>query len=210
MIQINLLPVRKKKKKGNAQSFLLIYALTVVLAASTIGYLWVSKKNEIKSSQTRVDKLKVEVKRYEQFERILSDLEKERDGIKRRKTVIADLQKDRDKMVRLLALLGAAAPPNRIWFEKIVQSGPTLTLDGIALSNETVAEFMRELEGSPYIEKTSVSLMHSRQTVMNDFKLREFRLAFRFLPFSTVAEKLKKQTPASPVVAPTAEGKVNG
>lgn len=213
MIQINLLPVRKRKKRGaapSARSFLIVYALSVALAASTIGYLWVSKNNEIKTAQTRLDKLKLEVKKYEHLEAALNDMKKEKELIEKRRIVIADLQKDRDKMVRVLALLGAEVPANRLWFDRMTQSGLGLTLEGVALSNETVAEFMKGLEASPYIEYGSVSLTHSRQTVINQLKLREFRLTFRFFPYSALQEKLKENAPADSIVAPTTEGKANG
>jgi type IV pilus assembly protein PilN len=208
MILINLLPVKKRKSRGGggAREFLLLYALSIALAASTIAYLWVSKTHEIQVSQTRLTKLKQDIKQYEKFEKILNDLKKEKDLIEKRRTVIAGLQKDRDKMVRVLALLGAETPENRLWLEKLVQSGQTLTLDGVALSNETIAEFMRDLEESPFVAKGSVSLTHSRQVIMNNLKLREFRLALNFLPYSAVQEKLKQQDQDGAAGAPKKEG----
>ncbi|MGD9505683.1 MAG: PilN domain-containing protein [Syntrophobacteraceae bacterium] len=208
MILINLLPVKKRKSRGGGgvREFLLLYALSIALAASTIAYLWVSKTHEIQVSQTRLNKLKQDIKQYEKFEKILNDLKKEKDLIEKRRTVIAGLQKDRDKMVRVLALLGAETPENRLWLEKLVQSGQTLTLDGVALSNETIAEFMRDLEESPFVAKGSVSLTHSRQIIMNNLKLREFRLALNFLPYSAVQEKLKQQDQNGAAGAPKKEG----
>ena len=52
---------------------------------------------------------------------------------------------------------------------------------------------MRNLESSPYVEKGSVNLVQSRQTVINEKKLREFQLNYRFFPFSEVLKRLKSQ-----------------
>ncbi len=208
MIEINLLPVRSRKKRkaaSDGRHFFGLYVLGVFLLIAAIGFLWVTKSNEIGILQAKSNKLKNEMKKYERFEKELADLKKEQDSIVKRRNVIQDLKKDRDKIVRLLALLGAEVPGDRLWFERFALSGAMLTLNGIALTNETVAEFMKGLEDSPYVEKGTVSLTHSRQTVIRDTKLREFQISFRFLPYSAVEKKLKKDSgaPAAPV-APAA------
>jgi type IV pilus assembly protein PilN len=63
----------------------------------------------------------------------------------------------------------------------------------VALSNESIADFMRNLESSPYVEKGSVNLTHSRQKVISNMKLREFQVTYRFYPFSEVQKQLKAQ-----------------
>jgi type IV pilus assembly protein PilN len=61
------------------------------------------------------------------------------------------------------------------------------------LSNETIAEFMRSLESSPYVDKGSVNLVHSRLTNIGGVRLREFRMTCIISPFSVVQERLKAQ-----------------
>jgi Tfp pilus assembly protein PilN len=66
-------------------------------------------------------------------------------------------------------------------------------LNGIAQSNEAVVELMRNLEASPYIQKGSVNLIHSRQSLVSDMKLREFQITYRFFPFSEIVQQAKGQ-----------------
>ncbi len=186
MIQINLLPVRSRKKRGNATQFLALYAASIVLAVVAIGWLWMSANREHSALERQLGQVSAEVKKWEPFEKRLNELTGKKGLLEKKRKIIGDLEKDRDKMARILAMLGVETPVEELWIEKFSQTGPTLSLDGVARSNESVAEFMKNLETSPYIEEGSVNLMQSRQTVVDNAKLREFRLTCRFLPFSAI------------------------
>lgn len=192
MIQINLLPVKAKKKRETGRQFALLYFLCILLGLGAIGYIWYSQKTEIERLQTRLAQVEREVQQYAKFEALLADLKKRKDVLDKQRTVIKDLQRDRDTIVRMMALLSVEIPADRMWFERFTQGGSGITLDGVALSNEAIAEFMRNLESSPYIVKGSVSLTHSRQVTMSAMKLREFQVTYQFLPFSQVQNLLKQ------------------
>lgn len=193
MIYVNLLPVRARKWKGNLKQFLWAYSISIFLLLSVIAYLWVWQSREIDGLNLRLSQVKEEVARYAKFEAMLKDLKQRKDLIDRKRTVIQDLQRDRDFIVRLLVLLSVEVPAEEIWFNRLTQSGGAITVDGVALSNESIAEFMRNLESSPYVEKGSVNLTHSRQALMNNMKLREFQVSYRFFPFSEVQKRLGGQ-----------------
>lgn len=190
MIQINLLPVRAQKRKENVRQFISVYFLSIVLLLSVMAYFWVALSNESRALQRRLTQLNNEVNQYAKYDKMLKELKKRKEIIDRKRTVIKDLQKDRDRVVRMMAVLGVELPADKIWFEKLSLSGNSINLNGVALSNEAIAEFMRNLESSPYIEGTSVNLVLSRQVSISKMKLREFQLAYRFLPFSVVKKSL--------------------
>ena len=192
MIQINLLPVRLKKRKEGARQFTSIYFLTVALAVVVIGFLWISMSNQIGSRQRELDAVQQEVNKYAKFEQVLQQLTQRKDLIDKKRHIIKDLQSDRDAVVRMLALLSIEAPPEKMWFDKLaMQAGNSVTIDGVAQSNEAIVEFMRNLESSPFIEKGSVNLVHSKQLAVKDMKLREFQLTYRYYLFSEVQKKSK-------------------
>jgi len=194
MIQVNLLPVRSKKKKENVRQLISIYLLCVVLALAIMGYLWNSSRGRIVVLERRNSQLQQEVAQYAKYEQLLTDLTKNKEIINKKIDIIKDLQRDRDMIPRMLALVSVELPADKMWFEKFNLSANGITLDGVALSNEAIAEFMRNLESSPYIEKGSVNLTHSRQVSMSDMKLREFQVTYRFFPFSKIQDKLKQQS----------------
>lgn len=193
MIQINLLPVRARKRRDDVKQFMYLYLISFLLTAAAIGYLWISQNNEIEATNRRVAHLKQEVAKYAHYEAMLKELTQKKDIVDKKLTIIRDLQKDRDTIVRIMALLSIQIPAEEMWFERFSQVANGITLDGVALSNEAIVEFMRNLESSPYIEKGSVNLTHSRQRVMDDMKLREFQITYRFFPFSEVQKILKAQ-----------------
>jgi type IV pilus assembly protein PilN len=194
MIQINLLPARVRKKRDALKVFTLAYLGCIVLMIAAIGLLWMYQAQRIKSLNTQLTRVQNEVNQYAKFDQMLKEIKQQKDLVEKKRGIIENLQKDRDTIVRILALLSVQIPPEEIWFERLAQSSNTVTLDGVALSNESIADFMRNLESSPYVEKGSVNLTHSRQKVISNMKLREFQVTYRFYPFSEVEKKLKAQT----------------
>jgi type IV pilus assembly protein PilN len=193
MIQINLLPARVRRKRDAIKLFTLAYLGCIVLMIAAIGLLWMVQSQRIKSLQARLTSVQNEVNQYAKFDQMLKDIKQQKELVEKKRTIIENLQKDRDTIVRVLALLSVQLPPEEIWFERLAQSSNTMTLDGVALSNESIADFMRNLESSPYVEKGSVNLTHSRQKVISNMKLREFQVTYRFYPFSEVQKQLKAQ-----------------
>lgn len=190
MIQINLLPVRAKKKRETARQFVFVYFLSIILMAVVLGAVWFLKDREIADKKAELARLQQEVTKYAKFEQMLKDVTKKKELVEKKSAIINDLQRDRDTIVRILALLSVQIPPEKMWFDKLTQIGTTITVEGTAVSNEAIVEFMRNLEASPYIEKGSVNLIQSRQSVVRQMKLREFQLSYRFFPFSEVQKRL--------------------
>jgi type IV pilus assembly protein PilN len=197
MIRINLLPFRVRIRKENVRQFISVYLLSVVLVLVSICYLWIRQNNQVSVLDSRLKELTREADSFAKYEKILQELMRKKEIIETKRRVIHDLQRDRDKLVRILALMSISLPAERVWFEKLLQSGNSITVEGIALSNETIAEFMRNLEASPYVIRGSINLVHSRLTAMGGMKLREFRLTCTLLTYSDFQEKLRAAQPQS-------------
>lgn len=191
MIQINLLPARTTKTRNYASQFPVLYFACIFIALATIGYLWISKNSEIDDLQTRLQNVQKEVAKYAKFDLALQQLTKRKEIIDKKRQTIKDLKMDRDAVVRMLALLSIQVPPEKMWLDKLNQTGNSVTVEGVAQSNEAIVEFMRKLESSPYIEKGSTNLVLSRQFAMKTMKLREFQITYHFLPFSQIQQKPK-------------------
>ena len=186
MIQINLLPTLGGKSAKDDKQFLLVYAVCIFLTLATVTYLWISQSGQINTANNRLGALNRQVQHYAKYDRMLKDLKSRLALIKRKTEVVKTLEKDRDLTVRAMALLSAEMPVGKMWFENLKQNAGTMTLKGVALSNEAIAEFMRNLESSPYVEKGSVSLQHSRQVAIQNRKLREFQMSYQFHPYSSL------------------------
>jgi type IV pilus assembly protein PilN len=191
MIRINLLPVRAKIRKENVRQLISIYLLSVLVVVCVIAYVWVAQTYKISRMEGHLQRVKAEVATYAKFEQILKDLQVKKATIEKKRETIIALQQDRDNLVRILAVMSVQVPAERVWFEKMTQAGPAITLDGVALSDETIVEFMRNLESSPYVDKGSVNLVHTKLTSISGMKLREFRMSCNISGYSVVQQRLK-------------------
>jgi len=195
MIQINLLPVRTKKRKETARQFVSVYFLSIVLIVAGMGYVGVVNNGEITQRKQRLTQLQQEVAKFAKYEAMLKDLTKKKEIVDKKRGIIKSLQADRDSIVRILALLSIKVPPEKIWFEKLGQNQNAISIDGVALSNEAIAEFMRELESSIYVDRATVNLVFSRQTTIEGRKLRQFQLMCRFFPYTEAEKRAKQKKP---------------
>jgi len=209
MIRINLLPAEKKPIRSTARQYLILFAVSVLLTAVAIAFIWTGQAREIQRLQQRESALKAEAAKYAKYEKILQELKQQRETIEKKKEIIRGLERDRDKMARVLALLSLWVPAERVWFESLTVTDNKVEVSGIALSNESVAEFMRNLEQSPFVVRGSVVLAHSKQTAMGDRKLREYRLTWSMMPYSQVKAALaqKDQSPGAPAQEKASPGK---
>jgi type IV pilus assembly protein PilN len=192
MIQINLLPVRAKKRKVSVRQVFYAYLVSVLATIILIGTIWIFQEMQINDLNNRLAQVKREVDQFAKYDALLQEVSKKIQIINKKREIIRDLQRDRDTVVRLMALISAEIPAEKIWLERLAQSSNSITLDGMALSNESIAEFMRNLESSPYVIKGTVNLTHSRQTMLSNMKLREFQLTCQFVPFSQLQQSPRK------------------
>lgn len=194
MIQINLLPARTKKKSRDAsRRFIPVYLSCVVLLIAVVAYVWVTQNSELEALSDQSKKLDKEISVLSKYEAMLKTLNDRKASLEKKTRIIGDLQRDRDSVVRALAMLSINVPPEKLWFERMSQMGDSITLNGKALSNEAVAEFLKNLETSPYVQKGSVNLIHSKQMLVKDMKLRDFQVTYKFYPFSQVQKLIEKK-----------------
>jgi type IV pilus assembly protein PilN len=156
MAHINLLPWRAERRKLRQREFFMQLGAAAV-AAVGVMMLWgfwmgmrIDNQNErnaylqdqIKQVDARLDKIK--------------DLEKVRSQLLARKQIIEQLQANRSQMVHLFDEL-VKTIPGSVRLTSIKQAGDQMVLDGVAQSNASVAQYMRNIEASPWMGQTDLS-----------------------------------------------------
>ena len=150
MAHVNLLPWRAERHKLREREFygqlgaafvaglgfVLLWSFWMVARIDNQNDRNTMLQNEIKQVDVKIDKIK--------------DLEKVREHLLARKQIIEQLQTDRSKMVHLFDELVKTIPPS-VRLASLKQAGDTMTLDGVAQSNASVAEYMRNIESSPWM-----------------------------------------------------------
>jgi len=150
MARINLLPWRAERRKQREREFytqlgLAFGAALVVL----IGWsFWMDAR--IDNQGERNTYLQGEIKQLDDRIAKIKDLEKVRSDLLQRKQIIEQLQANRSQMVHLFDEL-VKTIPSSARLSGMKQSGDSMSLDGVSQSNSSVAEYMRNIEASPWM-----------------------------------------------------------
>jgi len=153
VILINLLPHREAARKRRRETFYATLGLAAVagLLISGAAYLWfqaqISNQQEKNGIlQSAITKLDAEIKE-------ISTLQAEIAALRARQQAVEDLQGDRNMPVHLLNEL-VRQLPDGVYLTSMKQDNQTVTLQGMAQSNERVSELLRNLgNNSPWLVK---------------------------------------------------------
>ncbi len=149
MIRINLLPVKEAQRAlgRRRQLSVVVLSLTVALLVMVIPYML--QQHRIEKLDTEIDQLRAEVAKLELQAKEVKDLDKKELDLKAKLKVIEDLKHKRVGPVRILEDLGTSAP-EKLWLLEFNDAAASATITGMALDNQTIAEFMRRLQQSRY------------------------------------------------------------
>lgn len=174
MIKINLLPYREEKEKAGTKRQVFIglvsFGVFLLLVISLHIYVVMSVaklETNVQSARTQLDALTKVTGNLEKFKADKAILEK-------KIGVIKDLEKNRSYPVHIMDELASRISPQREWVTSLAQKDNNLRVEGVAVNNPAIAQFMKRLEDSPYIQ--TVDLISSKQTIISGVKLMGFVL----------------------------------
>ncbi|MBD8872805.1 PilN domain-containing protein [Rhodanobacter sp. DHB23] len=150
MAHVNLLPWRAERRKLREREFYgqLGAAFVAGLGFVFLWALWMGARVDNQGDRNAI--LQGEIKQLDVKIDKIKELDKVRDHLLARKQIIEQLQADRSKMVHLFDEL-VKTIPNSVRLTALKQAGDTMSLDGVAQSNASVAEYMRNIEASPWM-----------------------------------------------------------
>lgn len=174
MLKINLLPVRQLKRRAKARKqiatgFLFFLLLLALLAA--VGFIQAQKISDLEVEVTELTK---EKNSFNKDLREIAQLKKAKEELARRTDVIKKLKTDSSLTVRVLDEVANIVDNQRMWLLSLQQQGGSLNLSGIALDNQTVAQFMDNLKESQFVN--NVTLTNSSLKVISARNLKSFEL----------------------------------
>ncbi len=149
MIRINLLPFRAARKKENIRRQVSVFLLSLVLVLIVLGWIHFYLQSKQQKLSTNVAEVKEELKLYKQKDREIKVLRQKLKTLEQRKKVIEGLEAKRFKPVHVLDQLTQKVVRERMWLNKLSLKGNRMDLSGIAVDNNTVANFMDNLEAIP-------------------------------------------------------------
>ncbi|HWX65208.1 MAG TPA: PilN domain-containing protein [Rhodanobacter sp.] len=155
MAHVNLLPWRAARRKQREREFYmqLVAAFVVALGVLLLWIFWMDQR--IDNQNERNTTLQTEIKQLDVRIAKIKDLETVRAHLLARKQIIEQLQADRSQMVHLFDELVKTIPTSAR-LTALKQNGQSMSLEGVSQSNASVAEYMRNVESSPWMGHTDL------------------------------------------------------
>jgi len=153
VIRINLLPHREAARKQRRDAFNVSIGVSFLVGGLIAGMIYLWFQARITDQQGRNAVLSSEIKRLEGQIKDIAGLEAEIAGLRARQQAVEDLQADRNVPVHLMTEL-VKQFPDGVYITSMKQVQQTVTLQGVAQSNERVSELLRNLANrTPWFSK---------------------------------------------------------
>jgi type IV pilus assembly protein PilN len=174
MIKINLLLARKEKKKVWLGKEFIVLILSVVLLLVLLGFIqwWLGKEKE--NTRVQISETRREIDRYKSLTTELNQHKEEQRKLQDKLNVINSLKKEKASPAKVLDEL-SIDKPEKLQIESLKKVGSKLGIEGIALDDETIVNFMTNLRKSKLFK--NVDLVVSEQIEQSKIKLKKFILS---------------------------------
>jgi len=157
VILINLLPYREERRKRRKQAFFAGMGLSFMVGAALVALGWLLFQSLIDQQRTRNSFLETQIRQLDAQIKDISTLREEIDGLTRRQKAVEALQAERNTPVHLLNELARLAPEG-IYLSSVKQSDKSVTLTGLAQTQERVSEFLRNTSrDSQWLERPDLA-----------------------------------------------------
>jgi len=166
MIQINLLPWRqqarlaKKKRLISAAIVFAVFTLFIIL----LCHLYISA--HLNQAEESTNYLQAQINQEQIALNDMSNQEQERNTVKSQLYFIKNLIIKNYRTVGLLNELIKVVPTN-ITINRIIRSGSSIAISGIANSDEDITLFIQALAKSSYFKQPTLTLINQKSTSGN-------------------------------------------
>jgi type IV pilus assembly protein PilN len=174
MIRINLLPYRAARTKENIRKQVSIFTLSFILLLVFLAmgqWFLAARTNKLTN---KLDGLKKEVAIYEEKARKVEEFKKQLDLLDKQIKIVDQLKMKREEPPKLLAKMTEMVIAGRMQLTRMKVDDNSVDLEGAAIDNTTVAEFMTRLERCGLF--TDVNLVSSKQMIQFDVEMKQFQI----------------------------------
>jgi type IV pilus assembly protein PilN len=175
MIRINLLPYREEIRQNRRRQFYSLLALVVILGLGLVGLVYMVMDMRIQNQESRNKQLTTGIASLNEQIKEVDKIKAEVQSLLNRKSAIEALQGDRGEAVHLLSEM-VERTPGGIYLGSLTQTGPKVAITGYTQSSSRVANFMRNINDSTWMEAATLKVV--KKSLVNGRPLGEFSLEF--------------------------------
>ena len=174
MIKINLLLARKEKKTGGMKKEFIVLILSVVFLLAVFIFIQWGLNKKVEDTLAQNAQKREEIIKYKSLTAEVERKKQEQKMLQNRLDIINSLRKDKARAARVLDEL-SIHKPEKLQFESLKKEGAKLGIEGVAMDDETIANFMTSLRKSKLFK--SVDLIVSQQIEQSKMKVKKFVLS---------------------------------
>lgn len=173
MIKINLLPVRAAKKKETLRQQISVAVMSLVLVLIVIGYFHFRIVKNIEEVTTKIASTEGELQKTKAQIGEVSKFKEAKKVLENKLGVIESLKKGKAGPVKMLDELSSVTP-EKLWLNSFKEQGGGINIEGTAISNEVIAQFMTDMEKSSNFK--DIELVVTEQIEQGGVKMKKFSL----------------------------------
>jgi type IV pilus assembly protein PilN len=161
MPRINLLPWREEERKERKLGFLVALGggTVAALVAAFGAYLMFSSM--IDAQDGRNEMLRVQIKQLDKQIEEINNLESAKQKFIARMEIIEKLQRSRPEIVHVFDEIVRQLPEG-VYLTSVRQQDKRLKFDGVAQSSTRVSTFMRNIDGSEWLQHPDLEVVETK------------------------------------------------
>ena len=152
----------------------IVLILSVVLLLVLLGLIQWTLGKEKENTRAQISETKREIDRYKSLTTELNQHKEEQKKLQDKLNVINSLRKEKASPAKVLDEL-CVGKPEKLQLESLKKAGSKLNIEGIALDDETIVNFMTNLRKSKLFK--NIDLVVSEQIEQDKIKVKKFILS---------------------------------
>jgi type IV pilus assembly protein PilN len=173
MIRINLLPVKALRAEVERRREIItgstVLAAVVVLLGGMHGY----QSYQLSQLQKELTTLRGELQALNVKIKEVGDLQIKIKDLRGKNKIIEDLNRKKSGPVLVMESLSNSTPGS-LWLTDLRESGGNVTMNGLAVDNQTIADFLKSIAASKYFN--NVELIETTQGAGPSASLKKFSI----------------------------------
>lgn len=145
MIRINLLPVKELKAEVSRRREVTVGAIALGVTIASIAGLYAYEWRRQSALQQELTELRTELNNFNIKAKQVTELQTKIREFDNKNKVLENIRKKKSGPVRIMESLSAATP-TALWLTEFKENAGDVTITGLAIDNQTIADFLKSLE----------------------------------------------------------------
>jgi type IV pilus assembly protein PilN len=188
MIRINLLPVKELKAEVGRRREVTIATVSLVVTLAAILGIYLYQMRQASTLEKELATLQAELQVFNAKAKEVGVIQNKIKEFQSKLQVLESINKKKSGPFGVMESLSAATP-SALWLTEFRETGGNVTITGVAVDNQTIAEFLKTLGSYAFFKETE--LVETTQSDQPGMPPRKF----------SIKSKLFYQPPAEPAAS---------